>query len=184
MTWLRVDDRFPRHRKVRRLSDRAFRVHVTAMAACAEDETDGLVTGDDLADLVGVAQRYVTDAVVELVAAGLWDVVEEGRVWQVHDYLDYNPSHASLVADREANRRRQAKHRRKPSGPPPDPGNGVSHGVTDGVTNGVSHAAPSRPVPTRPVVGTPSPSSSTEPEHVGRAIADLALVRRIREGRG
>lgn len=40
--WLKTDDRFPEHRKIRRLSDGAYRLHHTAMCACAKDETDDM----------------------------------------------------------------------------------------------------------------------------------------------
>ena len=50
MTWLRKDDKFPEHRKIRRLTDGAYRLHDTALCACAKDETDGLITEEDLDD--------------------------------------------------------------------------------------------------------------------------------------
>ena len=51
MTWLKTDDRFPEHRKIRRLSDAAYRLHHTALCACAKDETDGMVTEADIAEM-------------------------------------------------------------------------------------------------------------------------------------
>lgn len=123
MTWLKVDDRFPGHRKVRRLSDGAFRLHVTALCACAHDLTDGLVTRDDLDEFPSVKQTG--KHVAELVERGLWDEVEGG--WVIHDYLDFNPSKADVDAEREAARERQrrwkARRRGGPSSddaPPPD----------------------------------------------------------------
>ena len=87
VTWLKTDDRFPEHRKIRRLTDAAYRLHHTAMCACAVDETDGLVTEADLADMEhGQRLRKHIDA---LVSAGLWEPVKDG--WLIHDFLDYNP---------------------------------------------------------------------------------------------
>lgn len=51
MTRLKTDDRYPEHRKIRRLSDAAYRLHHTALCACAKDETDGLVTEADIAEM-------------------------------------------------------------------------------------------------------------------------------------
>jgi len=107
-TWLKTDDKFPEHRKVRRLSDSAYRLHHTAMCACAKDETDGYVTAEDVADMEhGNRLRKHIDA---LVAADLWEEASGG--WWIHDYLDYNPSHASLVAKRAVDKARQEKYRK------------------------------------------------------------------------
>lgn len=43
----------------------------------------------------------------QLVAAGLWEPMEGG--WQIHDYLDYNPSRDQVLEEREA--QHQAKVR-------------------------------------------------------------------------
>lgn len=109
MTWLKKDDRFPEHRKIRRLSDGAYRLHDTALCACAKDETDGLVTESDIADMQhGERLRKYVPA---LVLAGLWVPVANG--WRIHDYLDYNPSHAQLDDKRAADRKRQEDRRHR-----------------------------------------------------------------------
>lgn len=115
MGWLKKDDRFPEHRKVRRLTDAQYRLHDTALHACAKDETDGLVTEADIADMMhgGRLRRHVK----ALVDAGLWEAVADG--WIIHDYLDYNPSHEQLEAKRRADRDRQEKWRRKRWGADP-----------------------------------------------------------------
>ena len=40
MPWAKFDDRYPWHRKVRGLSDAAFRMDVSAVCWCAENLTD------------------------------------------------------------------------------------------------------------------------------------------------
>ena len=112
MTWLKTDDRYPEHRKIRRLNDGAYRLHHTAQCACAKDETDGLITEADLDDMqhIGRLRKYIPD----LVAAGLWEV--DPRGWLVHDYLDYNPSHLQIEAERAASRERQKKRRARLTG--------------------------------------------------------------------
>lgn len=128
MTWLKIDDRFPWHRKVRRLTDGAFRLHITAMTACAHDLTDGIVTRDDLDELPPM--RGVDKHLAELVSRDLWHAHghECGKcqqppagAWIVHDYLDFNPSKADVDAEREAARERQRRWKaRRRGGPPPD----------------------------------------------------------------
>lgn len=65
------------------LSDKAFRADVAAMCYCAEMRNDGELP---VPYLRSVPQKVRS----ELVAAGRWDVTDEGVF--VHDYLDYNPS--------------------------------------------------------------------------------------------
>lgn len=164
MTWLKTDDRFPEHRKVRRLTDGAYRLHHTAMCACAKDETDGLVTEADIADMEhGARLRKHVDA---LVTAGLWEVTEQG--WIIHDFLHYNPSHEQSNAKRANDRERQARAREKKAVTDPSRRDSrVTHAfVTPPVT------AP-RPVPSRPgpvpdvvagsVLGFVAKSSSNRP---------------------
>lgn len=144
MTWLKTDDKFPEHRKVRRLTDSAYRLHHTAMCACAKDETDGLVTEADIADMEhGTRLRKHVDA---LVAADLWEKVKGG--WLVHDFLDYNPSHAKLVAKRDADRERQELYRK---GRMKDPGIDLSQ-RDNAVTTVLSQPPVPDPTRTRPVL--------------------------------
>jgi len=145
MTWLKTDDKFPEHRKVRRLTDSAYRLHHTAMCACAKDETDGLVTEEDIADMEqGTRLRKHVDA---LVNADLWEVVEGG--WMVHDFLHYNPSHEQANAKRANDRERQARSRKnKEGGSVTDPSRRDSRVTHAFVTPPVT--AP-RPDPSRPV---------------------------------
>lgn len=109
MSWVKLDDGFPEHQKVDRLSDRAFRLHVAALCHCGRNLTDGLVDAGRPRRLV---QRYRPALVLELVDAGLWDEVEEG--WEIHDYLRYNPSKEKVVAEREAAAERMRKVRDSP----------------------------------------------------------------------
>ena len=155
MTWLKKDDRYPEHRKIRRLSDGAYRLHDTALCWAARDETDGIITVEDLDEMQhGKRLRRHVSALVD---AGLWDVVPGG--WMLHDFLHYNPSHEQLELERAANRERQARLRAKRRGVAVDDStssaNAVSHGVSNGVTTGgVTRESqdpdPYRPDPTRP----------------------------------
>ncbi len=112
MTCLSIDEKFPRNTKVAPLSDAAFRLHLHALAHCAEQETDGFVAA---VLLDGLSKHRNKDRLVsELVTATgsrpdgspLWKEVEGG--WRIHDYLIWNESHADLEA-----KRRQARDRMK-----------------------------------------------------------------------
>jgi len=71
MPWARFDDRFPSNRKIRKLSDRAFRLYVSAICWSAENLTDGFIPEGDLRLVADV--RGPKTVAAELVAAGLWD---------------------------------------------------------------------------------------------------------------
>ena len=64
-----------------------------------------------------------------MLEAGLWDAAPNGYV--VHDYLDYNPTRASVLEDRAkvAERVRRFRDQRAQ-------GNVVSNAVGNGVSNG------------------------------------------------
>lgn len=132
MPWVKIDDRFPSHRKIALLSDRAFRLHVSAICWCAENLTDGRIGDRELALITRV--RGVKATAEQLEAAGLWDRTDGG--WAIHDYLDYNPTREQVLLERKKNAERQERFRRRKNGKPvppdgsDDPSNGVSNGVT------------------------------------------------------
>ncbi|WP_406225033.1 hypothetical protein [Streptomyces anulatus] len=140
MPWARLDDRFPSHRKVALLSDRAFRLHVTALCWCSENLTEGAIRERELPVISRI--RGAKKAALELEEAGLWDRTTDG--WKVHDYLEYNPDRARVQADRDANAARQkawrdrkraereAKRATEEGGTPNAPRNGVTDKSREG----------------------------------------------------
>lgn len=151
MPWVRFDDHFPLNRKVDGLSDTAFRLHVSAIFWCARNLTDGVVPEEDL-EIVTARVRAPARFSTELVRRGLWH--EAGfqcdseecpppgpNGWVIHDYWEYQPSKARVVADRAANAERQKNWRERNA--LHEPNNGSSNGVS----NGGSNKTPSRPVP-------------------------------------
>jgi hypothetical protein len=151
MTWARFDDGFPGHRKVRRLTDGAYRLHTTAICHCAHDLTDGRVTPEDVEDMPSI--RQAEKRITELIFRDLWSVIPGG--WMIHDYLDYNPSREQVMAERESARERKEtwKAKRKAER------NAVPNTVPNGVGNTAPYPYPSR---TRPV---PVVSTSVETSH-------------------
>ncbi|GGX63365.1 hypothetical protein [Streptomyces hiroshimensis] len=151
MPWVRLDDRFPAHRKVATLTDRAFRLHVSALCWCAANLTDGHISDKELRLVAHV--RGMTATARQLEDAGLWVRVEDG--WMLHDFHDYQPTADHVRAERERNAARQKRFRDRKNAPSDSseesedpPRNGVRNGVTNGVSHPVTNSAPSR---TRPV---------------------------------
>lgn len=98
MPWVRLDDGFSDHPKVVGLSDSAFRTHVSALCYCNRHLTDGHVPA-----VIG------NSCVDELVDAGLWSMNGSGYV--IHDYLEFQPSRASVLEERAKAAERMRKHR-------------------------------------------------------------------------
>lgn len=92
MSWAKLDDRFHENRKVKRVWHRcpaALGLHVMAITYCAGHETDGFVDHEFVEEKVP-KDRDRDRAVATLVSAGLWHEIEDG--WQIHDFLEFNPS--------------------------------------------------------------------------------------------
>ncbi len=88
MTWVRLDDAFATNPKVFMLSDGAFRAYVVGLCYASQHLTDGFVPAGY------VKLRHAR----ELEAAGMWD--QDGSGWQIHDFLEYNPSKQEVEQER------------------------------------------------------------------------------------
>lgn len=152
MPWLRLEEGFAENSKVEALSDRAFRLHVTALCHCARNLTDGLlsVKAVKVCGILAGNSRPMRN-VQELVDVGLWH--EEGDGWAINDFTQYNPSSDEVKQRRKANSERQKKWRE--SHRDDVTGKFQSDTVHDAVSNALHNATPSRPVP--------SPSEVQEP---------------------
>lgn len=154
MPWARFDDRFPSNRKVRLLSDGAFRLYVSAICWSAENLTDGVIKTAELRLVADV--RATRTRAKELVEAELFEELK-GVGWKIHDYHEYNPTAEQVRADRAQRTARQQRWRAKKQGDAPEPDPPGSEAAVDASTdasrdasrNGVRDATPSRPVPTR-----------------------------------
>lgn len=96
-----LTNEYPRHRKIRGLSDKAFRLHVTLMGLCNEDRNDGIISRADL-DMLG------TKPGKELIDKQLIHATNDGQ-YQLHDYLKHQNSRTeieALIADKQAAGRR------------------------------------------------------------------------------
>ncbi len=139
MPWVKLDDRFPSHRKVALLSDRAFRLHISAICWCSENLTDGRISDRELPLVAHI--RGLKATAKQLEDAGVWDRTDDG--WEIHDFLDYNPSREQVLAERKKNAARQEAFRRRKNGKPvpPDGSDGPS---SNGRSNGVTRTGETR----------------------------------------
>lgn len=159
--WFRVDDTFLGHPKAVGLSNDALATWTRAGDWCAWQLTDGAFGRDQLAEFAGDADD--PDAVAaDLLRRRLWEPgAEDGQV-QFHDWTDWNPSRAKVLARRKAGANRLARWRENRTA-----GNAVSNPVSggDAVTNDVS--GPGNAV-TNAVTGPRNDVSNANPDPKGR----------------
>jgi hypothetical protein len=129
VTWVRLDDSFADHPKLAGLDDRSFRFFVWCLCYSARHLTDGFVSEATLARPFGdhrATKKRDRDRVrMVLVRSGLWHEVEGGI--QIHDFLDFNPSRASVLEERQRAAERQARWRERQK----RKRNAVDNAVTD-----------------------------------------------------
>ena len=135
MAWVRLDDEFDEHPKIARVGPFGAWLQVQALCYCNRNLTDGfvplaiaeafmrrgIVRIDEagrrwtLGETCGMHGRDVQEAdwAAVLVEAGMWEVVPGG--YRIHDYKDYQPSKARVIAARKAWNARQKQHREKVS---------------------------------------------------------------------
>lgn len=102
MSWLRVDDSFPEHKKIMGLKSVGAKwLHVVGLCQCAANLTDGHIEAHRLKVVCAIAEvPRPAFCIAQLVAAGLW--IEDGEGgYTIKDYLDYNPDAATVKARRD-----------------------------------------------------------------------------------
>ncbi len=185
MPWVKLDDRFPSHRKIDLLSDRAFRLYVSALCWCSENLTEGFIPDENVTRIARVRSTKATAK--ELEGRGLWERVDGG--WQIHDYLDYNPTRAAVQAERGRNAARQQEYRDKKKAAEAKKAaaakierNGVMPPVTKIERNGGSNAAPAPARPDHAVLPNGSTAGMQDPAaydtlgDLKRAIASAGIT--------
>jgi hypothetical protein len=109
MTDARFPERWLNDRRLRMLSDRAFRVFVVALAWSAANRTDGVITHADLPLLPVAGPDAAGLGAGELADAGLW--VWAGDHWQMAEFEETQTTSADL--DHAAEMRRKARERKR-----------------------------------------------------------------------
>jgi len=113
MTWVKLDDGFDDHPKIRALwmsCPPAVGLHVMALAYCARNLTDGLVHAWYVAEKAPEKKRR--DLLIQaLENAGLWHPKDDG--WELHDFLDYNPPASQVLEKRRVDSERKRRGRQR-----------------------------------------------------------------------
>lgn len=110
MSWLRVDDGFMRNRKIARLSNWGFRLHMGGLCYCAANLTDGALEARAVRVIAAeIDLRRPRPVIVELVEGDLW--LPTGTGYLVKDFLDYNPRSDRVKEEREKARERMKRIR-------------------------------------------------------------------------
>lgn len=130
VTWTKLDDAFIDRDPIWRLSDAAFRMHVSVLTFSNRLLLDGQIP---VGRLAGLVPHFDSGIVDELIAAGVW--IREGETITIVDSLGDQPTAEAVRARQAQTKARVERWRAKLSA------------RRNGVTNGVSNAHPD---PTRP----------------------------------
>ncbi|WP_285240089.1 hypothetical protein [Pseudarthrobacter sp. MEB009] len=90
-----LTNEYPRHRKIRALTDKAFRLHVELIADCNDARSDGKFSKHELNSRGPKAGK-------ELIDAGLVTALQDGT-YELHDYLSHQHS-KKQIEDYQANK--------------------------------------------------------------------------------
>ena len=167
MSWVRLDDGAPGHRKIVGLSDAAFRLWIVGLTYCNQQANDGRFSAASARIMTGylASPELGRGAMAELCAAGLWAATADG--FEVHDYLEYQPSQEERASANKAAAERMRKMR------------AAKHGVREPLQRnnaGTSPELPPKfslpdPVPSRPDPVPVSSDSSVSSEPSQPALA-------------
>lgn len=176
MSYSRFAIGFSRHKKIRDLSDAAFRLWASAIDFAREENSCGRLRAKDL-DLLPSFPRGKrrTAAADELVRAGLWEETPDG--WLIHDYLHWqdNPDQVRERQREARERMRVVRANRKRTSSEPD--NERSAHVQGGSSE--SFSSDSDPLPSSPDPDPDLPENSGSPS--ARDGETRAKVRKIFE---
>lgn len=125
MAWVRLDDGFAQHPKLKKAGPLGIAMQVAGLCYCNQYLTDGYIPAsvvptllhlEGLAmnawkgEIVGGAEDAKWELIVdELIAAKVWRKSNGG--YRIHDYKKYQPSKRDVLEERENSRKRQQKHR-------------------------------------------------------------------------
>ncbi len=118
MAWVSIDDQFHDHPKAEQVGPLGRDLYVAGLEYANRNLTDGFIpkaTAGRLVSFYEIPGINVTvnpyDVVQLLLDAGLWDSTDGG--FQIHDYLEYQPSSEEVTKRRELKRERQQRWREK-----------------------------------------------------------------------
>jgi hypothetical protein len=190
MPWVRVDDAFYDHEKFGWAGPVGLAQYMAGLAWCNRNLTDGFIpesAARRLLDWQGIHWKAWEGELVagcetvdpievsdHLVSCGLWENAAGG--YQIHDYLDYQPSADDVRAERARNAERQKKWRDSKR-------NADSNGATNETVTSAPNPNPN-PNPNPDVFQTsntpPPPSSSVARESKSEVEGIINEVRELR----
>lgn len=104
MTWLKIDDNLPTHPKIAQVGAEAAWLWICGLCYSRRHLTDGRITHAVLPGL-SPSLKHVGKLATKLVLAGLWEATDDG--YQIHDFLEWNPSRIQVESYRKADRERK-----------------------------------------------------------------------------
>lgn len=157
MGWAKFDDRYSWHPKIIDAGPYAELLDMRAIIYSVGAETDGFVSVSALPRIAHGIPTPLSRAGA-LVEVGRWSTVDGG--WQIHDFLEYQPSRDDRLEWRakgaERQRRSRASRRDRP----------VTDTGSHGTERASVHATPTpTPTPTNPSGGTNGASRPSSPAH-------------------
>lgn len=108
MPWGKIDDNFFSHPKVLAAGTLACGLMIKAISYSSHYLTDGFIAREAISSLISDTDDPISIA-ERLVKVRLFERVEGG--YQIHDYLEYNPSKEEVERERGLTRKRQADYR-------------------------------------------------------------------------
>jgi 5-methylcytosine-specific restriction endonuclease McrA len=113
MAWLKIDDGWYMHPKIRAAGLYGRALWMQAADWCAQQENDGVVPDFMLSSLISLAEVPQEDAhatAMRLVGVGLWEESSDTPGWVFHDWHVYQPRRVDLLARRKYDRRKKELH--------------------------------------------------------------------------
>lgn len=206
MAWVRLDDQFPDHPKVVTAGPLAGWLHVCALAYCNRHLTDGFIPRAQvgrLANFDGMLVGYEGDdgdartaheptayeMARALVEVGIWVELQGG--YQIHDFLDFQPSRAEIEARKKVRqdagrlggqrsgeaRSRQSRSKTEANREPPTKQNGSKPPSKPEAPGQAEQEAKTNPVPDPDRDLDPSPNHLVGSASVGKSEKDQDQVK-------
>jgi len=107
MTWVKIDDSFPDHPKIKGLKDDEFRLYMTALCYSSRYLTDGVIPMNIVRTFI--ESRSKMPRIQALVDAKLWEIVSDNVV--ILSYSEYQFTKERVETERKLAAQRMAKSR-------------------------------------------------------------------------
>ena len=107
MTWVKIDDSFPDHPKIKGLKDDEFRLYMTALCYSSRYLTDGVIPLNIVRTFI--ESRSKSSRISALVEANLWEIVADNVV--ILSYSEYQFTKERIETERKLAAERMNKSR-------------------------------------------------------------------------